>query len=393
MEKVFSLTPTPPANAFVPLEKTGSAQEKFPLDLHFCNDCKHLQLVNVVSPDVLFRDYVYVSGTSPVFVKHFENYATSVINDYDLKHEDLVIDIGSNDGTLLSFFQKAGMRVLGIDPAVEIAKEATKRGIDTIAGFIDKDLAKSIASKHGKAKIITANNVFAHIDDLDSVIESVKIMLSNDGFFVFEVSYLVDVYEKTLFDTIYHEHLSYHSVTALKSFFAKHGMSLADVKRIDTHGGSIRGYARINGTSSRNVSSLIDYESRIGLDKAETFVKYADKIDALGKQLKTKLEEIKKSGKTIAAYGAPAKATTLMYHFGITGDLIDFVVDDSPLKAGLYTPGLYIPVVGSDEIYKKMPDYMLILAWNFADSIIKNHEKYRANGGKFIIPLPKLEVF
>jgi len=219
LERVLSLTPTPPANAFVTAVERDRPQPVFPLDLHFCRDCGHVQLLTVVDPRVLFENYVYVSGTSPVFVRHFEAYADDVMRYFSLEHGALAVDIGSNDGTLLGFFQKAGLRILGIDPAKAIAEAATARGIPTIAGFFTPASAARIRAEHGPAAVITANNVFAHIDDLSGVTEGVRSLLSPDGVFVFEVSYLVDVIEKTLFDTIYHEHLCYHSVRPLIPFF------------------------------------------------------------------------------------------------------------------------------------------------------------------------------
>lgn len=395
LTEVVRLAPTPPANAFVPASDLNTPQERFPLDVFFCEDCAHVQLLDVVDPRVLFEHYVYVSGTSPVFVKHFEDYAAFVLERFKPVAGGLVLDIGSNDGTLLSFFQKAGMRVLGIDPAQEISAEATARGIPTICGFFGADKGAEINASHGKAEVITANNVFAHIDDLSGVVDGVRGLLSPSGVFVFEVSYLVDVFENTLFDTIYHEHLDYHSVKPLVRFFAAKGMELVEAIRVGSHGGSLRGIAQLKGGPHPvgvSVAEAVALEEKLGLDKASTLAKFAADIEALGTELNTLLKTLKAEGKRIGGFGAPAKATTLMYHFGIGPELIDFIIDDSPLKQGLYSPGMHIPVVSSADGFARKPDYLVILAWNFAKAIIDKNAAFRQAGGKFIIPIPKVEV-
>ena len=395
LSEVLSLAPTPPANAFVSKDQLAETQVTFPLDVFFCEDCHHVQLLDVVDPAVLFENYVYVSGTSPVFVKHFEDYARYVIDTYAPAPGALVFDIGSNDGTLLKAFSEDGYAVLGVDPAKNIAAQATANGVETITGFFSAVMAEDIESSHGKASVITANNVFAHIDDLGEVLDGVRSLLADDGVFVFEVSYLVDVFEHTLFDTIYHEHLAYHTVAPLVAFMAAHGMELIGASRVSSHGGSLRAVAQKAGggrTVSRSVSELIDLEKKMGLDKAETYRDFGLRIDVLKAELSTLLREKKAAGRTIAAFGAPAKATTLMYHFGIGADLIDFIVDDSPLKQGLYSPGMHIPVVPSSMIDQRKPDDIVILAWNFAVPIMQKNRDFTESGGQFIIPLPSLET-
>lgn len=395
LELVLKLEPTPPANAFVPAAGLGRAQETFPLDVFFCGDCGHVQLLDVVDPRVLFEHYVYVSGTSPVFVKHFEDYAAQVLGRFQPQPGSLVLDIGSNDGTLLSFFKRAGHRVLGIDPAIEIARLATEAGIETLAGFFTPDLARTLRAERGPAAVVTANNVFAHIDDLAGVAEGVRTLLAPDGVFVFECSYLADVVEKTLFDTIYHEHLAYHAVQPLRRFLARCGLELIEAIRVDSHGGSLRAVAQTAGGPrpvGNSVALLVALEERLGLDKAETFHRFAADIEALKAELGGLLRRLKAEGKTIGAFGAPAKATTLMYHFAIGPELIDFIIDDSPLKQGLYSPGMHIPVLSSAAIAERKPDYLVVLAWNFAQPIIAKNAAFREAGGRFIVPLPKVEV-
>lgn len=395
VEKVLSLAPTPPANELPVSQRDAKAQEKFPLVLYFCNDCKHVQLFDVVSPERLFSNYVYVSGTTPSFREHFHQYAEAIIRDYAIDDDSLVIDIGSNDGTLLSAFKDAGMRVQGIDPAMEIAAAANARGIDTIADFFTADIAREIKSEKGAAKVVVANNVFAHVDNLTGILEGVDTLLEANGIFVIEVSYLKDVIEKTLFDTIYHEHLDYHSVGPLQSFFRNNGFQIIDVIAIESHGGSIRVVAqRLSGNHAErpSVASFINAEAASGMYLAETFRSYENKIGQLGSDLKQLIRSVKDQGKSIAAYGLPAKATTLMHQFDIGSEFIDYVVDDSPLKQGLYSPGYGLRIDGSQRLKTDTPDYIVVLAWNFADPIIKNLSWFLDDGGTIIVPLPELKV-
>jgi SAM-dependent methyltransferase len=395
LTKVFTLTPTPPANAFVSINQLGDEQVTFPLELFFCENCKHLQLLDVVNPEELFRNYVYVSGTSVSFVKHFEDYANTCINDFGLSANDIVIDIGSNDGTLLKFFKDKKLHVLGIDPARAIAREASDKGIETWPEFFDETIVNKILLEKGQVSLVTANNMFAHADYLADIIENIRSLLKPGGIFVFEVSYLGAVFEDTLFDTIYHEHVSYHSVIPLVAFFDSKRMDFFAAERITSHGGSLRGMVQLKGgpfKADGSIQTLISYEQELALDLSCTWIGYAAKINTLRIELVGLINSLKKDGKTIAGFGAPAKATTLMYHFDLGPDTIDFISDDAPLKQGLYSPGLHIPVLSSNAIYEKKPDYVILLAWNFALQIMENHQNYLDGGGHFIVPLPELRV-
>lgn len=395
VEKVLSLASTPPANELLVSAEDAKTQEVFPLDLYFCNDCFHLQLLDIVNAERLFSHYVYVSGTAPSFRKHFQDYAALIIKDYNVEASSLIVDIGSNDGTLLSAFKESGMRVQGIDPAIEIAANANANGIDTIADFFTPDVAQQIKSDKGAAKVIVANNVFAHVDDIHGILKGMDVLLANDGVLVIEVSYLKDVIEKTLFDTIYHEHLDYHSIGPLKTFFNNNGFEIIDTVSIETHGGSIRIIVqKVSGVYEHkpSVEAFISAEEKSGLFIAETFRSFHKKINQLGEQLQTLITSIKQEGKLIAGYGLPAKATTLMYQFEISADAIDYVVDDSPLKQNLYSPGYGIQIVNSDMLKIKRPDYIIVLAWNFAQPIIKNLEWFIEDGGIIIVPLPELKI-
>ena len=320
--------------------KESISKIKYPLDVYFCNNCKHLQLLDVVNPKKLFENYVYVSGTSPVFVEHFKNYAKYLVDKFS--GNGLAIDIGSNDGTLLRFFKNLGFSVIGIEPAKKIAEQSKKNGIKTIVKFFDPLLAETIEKQEGKAKFITANNVFAHIDNPISFLEGVRILLSpDDGVFSFEVSYLREVIKNNYFDTIYHEHLDYHTLLPLKKLMLRCGFEIIDAIPINTHGGSLRVISQLKGgkyTISSSVERLIKEEKILGLDSLVTYQKFSENIYDVGEKLKKVLKEIKLQGKSIIGYGAPAKATTLMHHFEIGEDIVDFIVDDSEWKHYLYTP-------------------------------------------------------
>jgi len=397
LDAAFELVSTPPANELLYSNQLDASQEEFPLEMMSCRDCGHVQLSHVVDPERLFRNYLYVSGTSPVFVEHFRKYAEEVLGTVKAKANSLVIDIGSNDGTLLRFYKDAGHRVLGIDPAKQISHNATASGIPTNCAFFTSDYARELLSEHGQPLIITANNVFAHADDLRDIVEGISLLLNDTGVFVFEVSYLLDVLQQNLFDTIYHEHVSYHSIKPLVSLMDSMGMNLFKVTLVPSHGGSIRCYAQKSGGHyelDSGVKHLVEKEIQAGLYDITTYAAYIAKIRNIGGELKGFLEKLKSRGKRIAGFGAPAKATTLMYQFGIGPEHIDYIIDDSPLKQGLFSPGKKIPIVASDALQdeKTRPDYLLILAWNFAETIINKNESFSRSGGKFIVPIPELKI-
>jgi|TARA_B100000795_G_C22805111_1_gene444326 SAM-dependent methyltransferase len=390
--KTFSLSPTPPGNDFLSKEELGRHEQLYPLDLYFCEDCYHLQLGHVVSPLVLYqKNYTYVSATSKQFVNHLKNYAEDMIKKFNLKPNSLVIDIGSNDGTCLGFFQDNGMKVLGVDPATEIAQKATKNGVNTIADFFSYNLSMSLREKYGPANFVTSHNACAHIDNLLDIVKGVEFLLDEDGLFVLEVGYFVDVYSNIWFDTIYHEHLDFHTVAPFEKLFERAGMEIIGVDRISPQGGSIRIISqKKNGKFQRDssVDELILLENELGLDKVKTFYEFADKINLVKESLHKLIKDLKDDNKTIAGFGAPTKATTLMNHFGIDENILDFIVDDNPLKQGLYTPLSHIPVLSADALYKRKPDYVMILAWNFANPIMQMHKKYSDEIGQFILPMP-----
>ena len=391
LSPVMSLAATPPANEFVGKQ---IGQDTIPLTLLLCKSCGHVQLAEIVDPQRLFGDYVYVSGTSPVFVEHFRRYAADSIARFGLGKDSLVVEAGSNDGTLLRQFQTQGVpNVLGVDPAAKIAAQARESGIPTLEGFFTPELAKSLRAERGPAALICANNVFAHAEDLAGFTDGVRDLLAPEGVFVFEVSYLADVVEKLLFDTIYHEHLSYHAVKPLVSFFERHGLRLFDCERIDTHGGSLRCYVGQAGSShvrSERVAALLQLEQELELFSPATYEKFKARISRRAQELKARIAQIREQGGRVVGFGAPAKLTTLMHEFGLGSDSIEFIIDDSAWKQGLYTPGTHIPVVPSAELYARRPDWCIVFAWNFAESIVKKHAAFAEQGGRFIVPLPQL---
>ena len=395
LTKVLSLTPTPPGNHFVPIADRDKPQKSYPLALNFCDDCKHVQLTHCVNPVILYQtNYSYVSATSPVFVAYLKSYADEITAEYSLPSDALVLDIGSNDGTALSFFRAKGFRTLGVDPAVEVAAIAMKKGIETIAHFFDDDLAMRNRDRYGTAKLINSHNTCAHIDDLPGVIRGVAHWLDDDGLFVMEVGYLYDVVSNGWFDTIYHEHVDYHSSIPLIPFFRAQGLEVIDIKRVSPQGGSIRVVTQKVGGKrpvKSSVAEIIKLEMESGLNHAETFFHFGEKIEGIKKKLGELIGGLKRDGKSIAGFGAPTKATTLLSHFNLAYAL-DFLVEENPLKENLLSPGHHIPVLAAEAIYARKPDYVIVLAWNFADDIMRRHKKYLEQGGRFVLPMPEPTV-
>jgi len=393
IETVLDLTPTPPANNLITAEALGREPTRYPLEVCRCADCHHLQLRHIVNPELLFSNYLYVSQTSPVMLRHLADQAENLAGRIKGSGNNFVIEIGSNDGSLLRNFQRLGFSVLGVDPARNIAVQAVAAGVPTVVEFFGEAVGSRLAAEHGRAGLVCANHCFAHIEDIHSVVEGVKHLLDDGAEFVFEVGYLLDVYQKTLFDTIYHEHLDYHHVEPLVGFFASHGMTLVHVERHDIQGGTLRGFARLGRVEpAASVAKFVAAERAAGIDRKETFRRFEASINALSRNLNRLLGDIAARGQRVYGFGVPAKATTLLYHFAITRDLVPVIVDDNPLKQGRYVAGLEIPVTAAQAIFDDRPEYVLILAWNFADSIIARNQSYLETSGTFIVPLPTLQL-
>ncbi len=383
------------ANSFLKKEDLKGKELFVPLRVYFCQDCNLAQLTDIVSPSVLFRDYVYFSSGMPVLPQHFKDYANEVVKRFVTSNKDLVVEIGSNDGILLKAIKERGAQILGVDPAVNIAKIANERGIETIPEFFSLELAKKIKKKYGNAKAIIGNNVVAHINNHHDLLKAVKYLLSDDGVFIFEAPYLVDMFENLTFDTVYHEHLSYLALKPLSKMFEKFGMEIFDAKIFPVQGNSLRTYVGKKGMHKilPEVKKLIQKEQKMKLHQFSTYLKLANKVNQTKKKVMQILDKLKKEGKKIAGYGAPAKGNTLLHFYGIGSDILDYATEGLPSKIGLYTPGTHIPVIDIVEARKNPPDYYLMLAWNYKKAILEKEEDYIKKGGKFIVPVGrKVEI-
>lgn len=393
LDMFLSLGPMPLANSFLKQEQLNKPEPHYPLDVVFCSNCGLVQLAQVVDPEIMFKDYAYQTGTSAPMKEHFARLAEKTIKEFRIPERSLVMDIGSNDGTLLENFKKANMRVLGIEPAANIAKLASSRGIDTINDFFNKNLAHKISSDKGKPSVILATNVFAHVDELEDFVDGVNSLLADDGVFIIEVPYLVDMIANVEFDTIYHEHLSYFAVRPLATLFGKFGMSIVDVERVGVHGGSLCLYVQKSPASvGTNVTELLRKEKEADIDSLATYKRFAQDTNRIREELTSLLTTLKSQGRKIAAYGATAKGNTLLNYCKIGTDILDYVSDTTPFKQGRYTPGMHIPVFPESFFHESPPDYALLLAWNYADEILRKEERYRQEGGKFIVPIPKPQI-
>jgi len=394
LDLAVPLLPTPVAEKYLSEHELNNKELFCPLDLYMCLSCGHVQLLDIVEPNFLYSNYTFLSGRSKGLVEHFKNYADEICRKFKPLKDELVVDIGSNDGTLLKFFKNHDLKVLGVDPANEIALKASKEGIKTIPKFFDKNLAAKIVEEHGKAKIVTANNAFAHMDDLKEIMEGVKTLMKKDSIFVFEISYLVDVIDKVLLGTIFHEHHSYHSIKPLKLFFNNFNMELVDITRNTIQGGSLIGVVQIiNGKYKINnsVKDTLILEDKKKIDKIETLKNFSKNLNNTKQKIKSLFDKISEKKKTIAGFGAARSGTTLITQMQI-GNLLEYMVDDNEQKQGKYSPGDHIPVRPTNYIYEKMPDYLVILAWVHSKNIIRNHQKYLEKGGSFIVCFPELQI-
>lgn len=391
---ILSLGDMPLADGLLtPDQQRAGVERRFPLEVGLCRRCALVQLYHSVSPDLLFcNDYPYYSSVSDELLRHSRENALRLYEGRGLGRASLVVELASNDGYLLRNFVGLGVPVLGIDPADGPAEAARQAGVETITSFFGRELADRLVAEGRRADVIIANNVLAHVPDLNGFVGGIATLLASDGIASIEVPYLGDLVARREFDTMYHEHLCYFSVTSLDALFRRHGLRLVDIERLRIHGGSLRLSVGRSGTPAPVVTEMLASEEAAGVRVPEYYEQFAADVAQIRVKLRRLLTDLKADGASIAAYGAAAKGATLLNYAGIDGELIDFVVDRSPHKQGKLMPGVHLPIRPTGALVEEMPSHVLLLAWNFRDEILAQQEEYRLRGGRFIVPVPNPEV-
>lgn len=393
ISEIFHFGETPLSDRLLKDHSLNGDEIKVPLTLAICRNCSLVQIKEEVNPVILFQnDYPYYSSVSQRLMAHFKESALQIMDKRNLTNSSLVVEAASNDGYMLQHFLERGIPVLGIDPAEGPAKVAVKKGIPTIIDFFGTAIAEKIVTDHGQADIFLGNNVLAHVPDTNDFVRGIRTLLKDDGMAVIEAPYLLDLLKNCEFDTIYHQHYCYFSVTALQALFKRHGLYLNHVKHVDIHGGTLRMFVEPYPKPSATIEAYLEHEASLDMISPGFFNTFTQKIQNLRENLLNLLQQLKADGRTIVGYGAAGKANTFLSYFGIDSNYLDYIVDASPYKHGLYFSGNHLPILPTDRLTEEKPDYVLILAWNFADEIMQQQEAYHSKGGKFIIPIPETRV-